>query len=75
MLHLNLCQEEYFTINGNITIKVRAVEGKRAYLSIDAPREVPIVRGTLLERGGEKRPACVDAVPPRKKRPTSVSPG
>jgi len=61
MLHLNLAEEEYLTINGNITVKVRAVEGKRACLSIDAPREVPVVRGALLERTGGKRPPCVDA--------------
>ena len=66
MLHLNLGQEEYLTINGNIVIKLRAVEGKHAYLSIDAPREIPVVRGKVLERSGGKRPSCVDEVSPRK---------
>jgi len=66
MLCLGLAQEEYLTIGDNIVIKLSAVEGKRAYLSIEAPREVPIVRGTLLERGGRGRPACVGAAPRRK---------
>jgi len=66
MLNLNLCQEDYITINGNIVIKLRSVEGRYAALSIDAPREIPILRGKVLERGGGQRPACVDA-PPRKK--------
>ncbi len=63
MLHLYLRQEEYFTINGNITVEVRAVSGKRACLVIYAFREIPIVRGAVLERGGGKRPACLDARP------------
>jgi len=66
MLNLNLCEQEYLTINGNIVIKVRAVGGRYTSLSIDAPKEIPILRGKVLERGGGTRPACVDA-PPRKK--------
>jgi len=66
MLHLHLRENEYFTVNGDITIKVTTVEGKQTYLSIDAPREVPIVRGTVLERSGGARPACVDAMARRK---------
>ena len=29
------------------------------YVTIDAPREVPILRGEVLERNGGKRPSCV----------------
>ncbi len=60
MLHLHLKQEEYFTIGDDITVKVKSVEGKQTYLVIDAPREIPIVRGTVLERCGGRRPACLD---------------
>jgi len=66
MLSLGLAREEYITIGDNIVIKLRAVEGKRAYLGIEAPKELSIVRGTLLERAGRERPACVDAAPERK---------
>lgn len=66
MLHLNLREGEYITINDNVTIKIRSVEGKYAYLSIDAPREIPVVRGKVLERMGNKRPSWVDTLPARK---------
>ena len=62
MLNLSLLPEEYLTINGNIVVQVSRVSGDRAYLSIDAPREVPIVRGTVLEREGGERPACLKRI-------------
>jgi len=68
MLHLNLCEEDYLTINGNIVIEVSAVSGKYANLSIDAPKDIPILRGKVLERSGGKRPACLDEKP--RKKPT-----
>lgn len=61
MLHLHLRQDEYFVINSNITIEVKAVSGKQVHLVVDAPREIPIVRGAVLERSGGKRPECLDA--------------
>ncbi len=52
MLTLSLRPEEYFTINGDIVVKVSRVTGTRCLLSIDADRSVPIVRGKVLERSG-----------------------
>ena len=65
MLKLSLLPDEYVTINGNIVVQVSRVAGGRAGLNIDAPREIPVVRGTVLERNGEKRPDCL--TPQRKK--------
>ncbi len=61
MLHLHLNENEYLTINGDIVVKIKAVGGKHACLSIEAPKEVPIVRGKVLERNGGTRPLCVDS--------------
>ncbi len=66
MLKLRLRREEYITINGDITVAVSAIEGNQIYLCIDAPKEIPIVRGTLLERSGGKRPACLEALSRKK---------
>ena len=67
MLKLTLLPEEYLTLNGSIVIQLKRVAGGRAELAVDAPREVPIVRGAVLERQGGQRPACLDA--PSGKRP------
>lgn len=56
MLKLSLTPGEYLTIDGNIVVQVYRSESGRAYLAIDAPREVPIVRGAVLEREGAARP-------------------
>lgn len=59
MLTLGLEEGEYMTIGDNIVVQaIRTVEG-RCELNIKAPREIPIVRGTALERRGGERPACV----------------
>lgn len=59
MLALALSPEEYVTI-GDVVVKVSRVTPGHVYLAIDAPREIPIVRGKVLERGGAQRPACLD---------------
>jgi sRNA-binding carbon storage regulator CsrA len=59
MLKLTLLSNEYITINGDIVVQLSEIAGERAYLAIDAPRNVPIVRGTVLEREGVDRPACL----------------
>ena len=66
MLKLTLVPEEYLTINGNIVLQVTRVAGGRVNLAIDAARDVPIVRGKVLERDGEARPACL--APPSGKK-------
>ncbi len=69
MLSLSLLPEEYLTIAGNIVVQVSRVAGDRVYLSIDAPREVPVVRGTVLERQGGTRPACLKPISPGLRKP------
>ena len=69
MLKLTLLPEEYLTINDSVVIQLKRVAGGRADLAIDAPREFPILRGTVLERSGGQRPGCL-APPPRKKART-----
>ena len=59
MLKLTLLPEEYLTINDSVVIQLKRVAGGRADLAIDAPREFPILRGTVLERSGGQRPGCL----------------
>lgn len=56
MLKLSLTPGEYLTIGENIVVQVYRSESGRAYLAIDAPREVPVVRGAVREREGGQRP-------------------
>lgn len=65
MLKISLTQGEYLTIGDNIVVQLYRSEGGRSYLAIDAPREVPIVRGAVLEREGGQRPERL-AEAPRK---------
>ena len=57
MLKISLTQGEYLTIGDNIVVQLYRSEGGRSYLAIDAPREIPIVRGAVLEREGGQRPS------------------
>ena len=57
MLSLMLKDGEYLTIGEDIVIQV--FTNSTIKLAIQAPREVPIVRGEVLERNGENRPDCV----------------
>ena len=69
MPKLSLLPEEYLTINGNIVVQLTRVAGGRAYVAIDAAREIPIVRGSVLEREGGKRPDCLEAPTHRRSKP------
>ena len=53
MLKLSLLPEEYLTINEDIVVQLIRVAGGRASLAIHADREIPIVRGTVLEQEGK----------------------
>ncbi len=66
MLKLTMLPDDYLTINGNIVVQLSRVAGGRADVAIHAGREVPIVRGEVLERQGGKRPECL-AAPAKKK--------
>ena len=68
MLKLSLLPEEYLTINEDIVVQLIRVAGGRASLAIHAGREIPIVRGTVLEQEGKERPACLLPPSGRKAR-------
>jgi len=63
MLCLSLTPGEYLTIGPDVVVQVDRMAGDRCKLIIDAPREVPIVRGEVRERNGEERPGCVFETP------------
>jgi len=59
MLFLQLKTGEYMTIGDDVIVQLNDVSGNRCKLMVEAPREVPIVRGEVLERTGGSRPECV----------------
>ncbi len=70
MLKLTLFPDEYFTIDEKIVIQLQRIAGGRVILAVEAPREMPVLRGTLLEQQGGKRPDCL--TPPREKKKHGV---
>ncbi len=63
MLSLGLKQGEYLTIGDNVVVQLDRIAGDRCKLVIEAPRQIPVVRGTVLEREGGERPGCVFDAP------------
>ena len=59
MLSLQLKTGEYLTIGKDVVVQLSDISSNRCKLMIEAPREVPVVRGELLERAGAERPECV----------------
>lgn len=59
MLCLQLQPGEYLTIGENVVLQYDCTSGERCKLVINAPREISVVRGAVLERNGEARPDCV----------------
>ena len=59
MLCLNLNQVEYLTIGEDVVVQLHSISGDRCKLVIHAPKEIPILRGKVLERTGGQRPECV----------------
>lgn len=59
MLCLALAQGEYLTIGEDVVVQLDRISGDRCKLMVQAPREVPVVRGAVLERQGIARPDCV----------------
>ena len=68
MLCLSLAPGEYLTVGDNVVIQLDRMAGDRCKLIIEAPREIPVVRGEVLERNGGERPGCVFDIP-RWRRP------
>lgn len=50
MLTLRVNSGDYVAIGDNIFVQVYQVQGSTFALSIDAPKDVPIVRGELHEK-------------------------
>jgi len=71
MLSLGLKQGEYLTIGDNVVVQLDRITGDRCKLVIEAPRQIPVVRGTVLEREGGQRPECVFNAPRWHKREIS----
>ncbi len=63
MLCLNLAPGEYLTIGENVVVQVDRVSGESCKLMIQAPREISVLRGEVLERTGGQRPDCVFDTP------------
>lgn len=64
MLRFTMKIGEYFIIGSDTVVQFDNLTGERAHLSINAPREIPILRGDVLERQGGQRPACVTGKSP-----------
>lgn len=59
MLCITLMPGDYFTVGESTVVQFDRLSGERVHLVVNAPREVPILRGEVLERQGGKRPDCV----------------
>lgn len=68
MLCISMKPGDYFTVGGSTVIQLDRLTGDRAHLTVNAPREVPILRGAVLERSGGTRPGCVFTPPSRPAR-------
>ena len=67
MLSLQLKSGEYLSIGDNIVVQIFEQSGSSFRVSIKAPREIPILRGEVLERTEERPGGLFD------KRPKSPS--
>lgn len=65
MLSLQLKSGEYLTIGEDIAVQIFQA-GSSFRVAVKAPREVPIVRGEVLERQGEDRPDGLRTRRPKK---------
>lgn len=68
MLSLQLRTGDYLTIGKDVVVQLNHISGDRCRLMIKAPREVPVLRGELLERAGAERPECVHETPRRQRQ-------
>jgi len=68
MLCLSLLPGDYVTIGDNVVLQYEHTVGDRCRIAVNAPREVPILRGKVLERDGAQRPDCVFDAPRRCRR-------
>ena len=59
MLSLQLRDGDYLTIGDDIVVQVFTNSSIRVH--VQAPKDMAILRGDLLERSGEERPQCLSA--------------
>lgn len=57
MLILQRKASQSIVINGNITITIQEITADRVKISVDAPREISIVRSELLEAASANKEA------------------
>lgn len=69
MLYLQLKSGEYLTIGDDIVIQVHT--SSKVRVSVQAPKEMTILRGEVWERNGEERPECLYPDEKPKKLPKS----
>ncbi len=68
MLCLSLLPGDYVTIGEDVVLQYDRTVGDRCKVVVNAPREIPVVRGKVLEREGAARPECVFDTPRAYKR-------
>ena len=71
MLSLQLKTGDYMTIGEDVVVQLDHISGDRCRLMVQAPRDMTILRGELLERAGGERPACVVDGPHRHRQEVS----
>ena len=71
MLSLQLRDGEYITIGRDIVIQV--FTGSTTQVLVQAPKNMTILRGEVLERNGESRPACLYNQSPAKTKKAAKS--
>lgn len=57
MLYLQLKSGEYLTIGDDIIVQVHT--SSKVRVSVQAPKDMTILRGEVWERNGEERPGCL----------------
>jgi len=57
---------DYVTIGENVVVQIFKESGPQFRISIKAPREIPIVRGKVLERCGNEKPEGLRDKPVKK---------
>lgn len=68
MLSLQLKTGDYMTIGEDVVVQLDHISGDRCKLMVQAPRDMAILRGEVLERTGGKRPDCVFDGPRRHRQ-------
>ena len=56
------------TIGEDVVVQLDYISGNRCKLMVQAPREMAILRGEVLERTGGERPECVVDGPRRDRQ-------